>query len=108
MSMRGSIAIAAALLATQEAAACSRMKPTDGEMTKSKQNDLLVLESCAVRPSGWRPFRGAYAAACRLEAQGLIQQCGTDVMPPYVLYVITDKGRKTLAARSQSPKGGAE
>lgn len=45
---------------------------------------------------GWRPWRGSYARAQRLAKKGLLQKAGISVMPPHVVYVMTDEGRREL------------
>ena len=48
------------------------------------------------------PWRGAFGRAARLAKAGMLKEAGTSVLPPYVLYVITDAGRAALKSDPQS------
>lgn len=68
---------------------------------KSKIDRLDEDCLCAAQREGfgaWRPWQGVYARARRLAKAGLLKEAGTAAMPPHVVYVITDAGRKALAA----------
>lgn len=62
------------------------------------KNELHVLKCAAFHRGGWRPFKGVWATAARLERQGLLKECGFSVMPPNVEYVITDDGMAVVEA----------
>lgn len=55
-------------------------------------NDDDVLKQIAFRAGSWLPYHGAHAAAKRLEKRGLVKQSGFSIMPPHVLYTVTDAG----------------
>jgi DNA-binding PadR family transcriptional regulator len=55
----------------------------------------------------WRPWRGVYSRARRLEKNGLLKKAGMSSMPPHIVYVLTDKGREELAVAARIDGQGA-
>jgi hypothetical protein len=53
---------------------------------------------------GWRPWNGFYGCAKRLAEKGHLKAAGICAMPPGVLYIPTDKGRKAVKRTTQSRK----
>lgn len=70
----------------------------DWVVTDKLDRDLLraVSREEDANRGAWRPWRGSYARARRLAKEGLLQKAGICVMPPYVVYVMTDEGRREL------------
>lgn len=67
-------------------------------INRAAKLDRLALELASFRNRyGWRPIDGLLSAARRLERRGLLAECGTCSMPPYVLYSITEAGRAALS-----------
>lgn len=61
--------------------------------------DIEVLRRAATsRTDTFRPWRGAFGRSSRLCREGYLKNAGSSVMPPYVTYVITDAGRRAIAA----------
>ena len=61
--------------------------------------DIEVLRAAATgRRDTFLPWRGSFGRAARLAKAGLLREAGGSAMPPYVLYVITDSGRRTLSS----------
>lgn len=63
--------------------------------SKLTGEDVGVLRSAATRNT-FLPWRGAFGRARQLCRDGYLIEAGGSVMPPYVLYRITDLGRAAL------------
>jgi hypothetical protein len=69
-------------------------------MSTTAKNQLDVLEAAALeakRGGTYRPLRGQYTAARRLERRGYLKEAGTSAMWPHYLFVITAAGERVLA-----------
>lgn len=66
-----------------------------------KEHDCIkaAIDEHDTRMCGWRPWRGFYGCAKRLAAKGYLIQAGICAMPPGVLYIPTEAGRKIIAGK---------
>lgn len=65
-------------------------------MSISLENERRALGCAAFRSDGWLPPDGLCTAAKRLAKRGLLKECGIAAMPPHILYVVTEDGKKYL------------